>query len=117
MVNKMKKVFLINLVNLFFVLSGCSSDLKTIEDKLTNLTTSTDVASEKINAENFNEYAGDNKVGYSLEVKNNGGTVDIHNLQDNINEPLDVIISIENGELQSSWKPLDNKNIYILMRE
>jgi len=113
----MKKLFLINLAFFFFMLTGCSGDMKTVEDKLKSLTTSVDAASEKINAEKLNEYAANNKVRYSLEVKKNGVTVDIHNIQNNINDPLEVIITIQDGKPQTSWKPLDNTNIYILMRE
>jgi len=87
-----------------------------IEKHINNLSKSTDSAVEKNNATTLNNFSLDNHVAYSLEItKNNSTPIKISDLDSSMSEKLKV--TIKAGDLSETWAPIDNENIYILLRE
>lgn len=111
----MKKITLITLC-LFSLITGCDNKMDLIKKHINNLTHSTERVAENNNATALNDFSLDNHISYSLGItKDNNAPVNISDLDKNMNEVLKVTIKV--GELSETWKPVDNKNIYILLRE
>ena len=87
-----------------------------IKKHITNLSESTDSTVEKNNATTLNDFSLNNHVAYSLEImKDNSTSVKTSDLDNSINEKLKVVIKA--NDVSEIWVPVDNKNIYILLRE
>ncbi|GMR15769.1 MAG: hypothetical protein BMS9Abin31_0059 [Gammaproteobacteria bacterium] len=69
----------------------------------------------KKNATALNDFSLNNKISYTLGVTIDSKSVNISDLDKNMNEKLKV--TVETGDLSEVWIPIDNKNIYILLRE
>jgi len=111
----MKKLMFITLC-LISLISGCDNKMDLIKKHITNLSKSTDSTVEKNNATILNDFALDHHVAYSLEItKDNSAAIKITDLDKNMNENLKIVI--KSGGLSETWAPVDNKNIYILLRE
>jgi len=111
----MKKIIFITLC-LIPLITGCDNKMDLINKHITNLSKSTDSAVEKNNATTLNDFSLDNYVTYSLEItKNNSTPIKISDLDNSMDEKLKVII--KTNDLSETWAPIDNKNIYILLRE
>ena len=111
----MKKITFITLC-LILLITGCDNKMDLIKKHITNLTQSLDIVSEKNNAEMLNNFSLDNNISYSLDITNNNNiAVNISDLEKNMNKKLHINIKV--GEVTLIWTPVDNKNIYILLRE
>ena len=98
------------------LISGCDNKMDLIKEHINNLTQSTDSIIEKDNAIALNDFSFDNHISYSLAVmKDKNTSLNISDLNKSMNEVLKVTIKV--GELSKTWMPVDNKNIYILLRE
>ncbi|MCW8901440.1 MAG: hypothetical protein OQK75_11800 [Gammaproteobacteria bacterium] len=71
---------------------------------------------EKKLATELNNYSVDNHISYSLEITDDNDTsINILDLEKSMNKKLNVNIKV--GEVTGTWIPIDNKNIYLLLRE
>ncbi len=86
-----------------------------LKKQINYLTQSTSSSAEKNNAVVLNEFSQDNNISYSLSIMKKNKSLNISDLDKNLNEKLKVII--KSGDLIQSWEPIDNNNIYILLRE
>ena len=110
---------LIVLVGFIFLLSGCNNAMNELQIKIEDLIASSEASDEKNNAEILNDYSNDNHVAYQLEIKNavDSSLIEISSLSDHMNEKINVTISIDENSWHAFWSPVDNNNIYILLRE
>ena len=110
----MKKLLLITLC-LIPLVTGCKNKMDELNQNITNLTKSMNATKEKNNAITLNNFSINNHISYSLEITSDDKTINIADLNKNINNKLKV--TIKAGKLSEIWAPIDNNNIYILLRE
>lgn len=110
----MKKTIFIMLC-LISLISGCDNKMDLLKKQINDLTQSTNSAVEKNNAVALNEFSQNNNISYSLDIMKNNKSLNISDLDKNLNETLKIMI--KSGDLIQIWVPIDNKNIYILLRE
>lgn len=88
-----------------------------LETHINNLTQSSDANIEKNNATTLNDFSTGNHISYGLSVfkDDDDKAINIADLEKNIDEKLKI--TIKAGDFSKVWSPLDNNNIYILLRE
>lgn len=114
--NKLKNLIVI-LVALF--LFGCNTEINTFEQQVGKLQASTSSASELQNATALNNYATDEHLSYTLEINDleSSSPVRVDELEQTMSKKLSVTISVSENDFQAIWQPVDNNNIFILLRE
>lgn len=114
--NKLKNLIVI-LVALF--LFGCNTEINTFEQHVGKLQASTSSASELQNATALNDFAADKHLSYNLEIKDleTSSPVRIDELEQAMSKKLSVTISVSESDFHAIWQPVDNSNIFILLRE
>ncbi len=115
-INRLKYSVVI-LVALF--VSGCTTEINNFIQHVETLQASTSSTSELQNATALNDYATDEHLSYTLEIKDLETALPIrmNELEQVMNKKLSVIISVSESDFQAVWKPVDNSNIFILLRE
>lgn len=113
------KVSYLTILILFLFLSGCTTDIKTFDQHFKNLQASTSSTSELQNATALNDYATDEHLSYALEIKDveTSSPIRMDELEQAMSKKLSVTISVSESDFQAIWKPVDNSNIFILLRE
>ena len=86
-----------------------------LNNHINQLVINTNADSEKSLATNLQQYASTHKISYSIEVNSISAPVPLAELDKHMNKPLAVNISTDGSTQQ--WMPLDNQNIFILLRE
>ena len=88
-----------------------------LEHRINQLISSTDVETEAKAAELASDFANDNKISYSISIKSleDGEVVPISQIESYMNRKLEV--SIQGSGKTFTWKPKNNENIFILLRE
>lgn len=86
-----------------------------IETHINNLTQSSDANIEKNHATTLNDFSTSNHISYGLSISEDDKPINIADLEKNIDKKLKITIEV--GEVSKIWTPLDNNNIYILLRE
>ena len=111
-------VFLIVFGFIYFFFSD-NSEMKVIEEYVAKLEASKNASIEGENATALSNYALENKVAYSVEIRNleTNLEVDVEDINKHIMDNLEVIVSLDEERYKGFWNPVDNKNIYILLRE
>lgn len=114
----MKLVYLTTLLLSIF-LTGYQADIKTFEQHLKNLQASTSSTSGLKNANALNDYATDQHLSYSLEIKDleTSSPIRMDELEQVMSKKLSVTFSVSERDFKAVWKPVDNSNIFILLRE
>ena len=105
----------LTLLLLSILVNGCQSPMNELNSHIKQLTTNTNTESEKSLAINLQKYASTHKISYGIEINSISAPIPMAELDKHINKPLIVNISTDDSTHQ--WKPLDNQNIYILLRE
>jgi len=102
---------------LVFIISllGCQNSMDELNNHINQLVINTNADSEKSLATNLQQYASTHKISYSIEVNSISAPVPLAELDKHMNKPLAVNISTDGSTQQ--WMPLDNQNIFILLRE
>jgi len=114
----MKKYIFI-LLSLTILIAGCDNKMDLIKKHINNLVENTEQENEKKLATELNNYSTDNHISYSLKFKKDDAAsfMNASDLDKNMNKKLNVVIKINSGNWHTNWKPIDNKNIFILLRE
>jgi len=86
-----------------------------LNNHINQLAINKDADSEKSLVTNLQEYASTHKISYGIEVNSISAPVPLAELDKHMDKPLAVNISTDDTTQQ--WMPLDNQNIYILLRE
>ena len=108
----MNKLFLCLLL---ITTAGCNNNMDELNSHINNLVTNTDNAVEQSLVTKIQSFASSQKTSYGIEVSDNGLAVPMAELDKHIKMPL--VVTITAGDSENKWKPLDNQNIYILLRE
>lgn len=114
----MKRKLLIFLV-FGLTLIGCETNMDNFKQYIDRLTTSDSGSSEQQSAVMLNDYATEQHISYSLEIRRrtDSSIVGMGELDKALGDELSVTISVTGNEIEAIWKPIDNKNIFILLRE
>ncbi len=114
----MKDSYLTILILSLF-LSGCETDIETFDQYLKTLQASTSSTVELQNATALNDYATDEHLSYTLEIKDleTSSPIRMDELEQVMSKKLTVTISVSESDFEAIWKPVDNSNIFILLRE
>lgn len=86
--------------------------MNTLSQHITTLVENRKIDAEKDLANAVQTFAAENQLSYLLELKSNEKEIPLSELDKQLNDSLTVKISSNNKTYQ--WKPLDNKNIFIL---
>jgi predicted DNA binding CopG/RHH family protein len=100
-------------------LCGCKTEIRNFEQQVENLQASTSSTRELQNATALNDYATDEHLSYSLEIKDleTSSPIRMDELEQAMSKKLSVTISLSESDFEAIWKPVDNSNIFILLRE
>ena len=100
-------------------LFGCKTEMKNFTQYVKNLQTSASSTSELQNATALNDFAADKHLSYNLEIKDleTSSHVRMDELEQSMGKELSVTISVSEHDFQAIWQPVDNSNIFILLRE
>lgn len=114
----MKRKLLIFLV-FGLTLIGCETNMDNFKQHIDRLTTSDSGSSEQQNAVALNDYATEQHISYSLEIRRrtDSSLITMGELDKVLGDELNVAISVNDNEVKAIWKPIDNNNIFILLRE
>ncbi len=110
----MKALTLIFLL-VFTLLSGCEEKMTNIAEieRLKNASTSNE---EGEILDGILELLRENNTPITVTVMENGSEIPVQKLGEKIESNLSVRISFDNGD-SYNWKPLENNNIFLLLRE
>ena len=110
---------IVTALSLGLFLLGCKTEMKNFTQYVENLQASTSSTSELQNATALNDFAADKHLSYNLEIKDleTSSPVRIDELEQAMSKKLSVTISVSESDFQAIWQPVDNSNIFILLRE
>ena len=111
----MNKIILI-LITLTALLTGCKSEMKQIEKIANSIVTSETAQQEKVNLNKFTQIIKDSKTSYSVGLLYEGLEVPLSSLEEKMDISVIVNITLATGKIYK-WHPVDNQNIYLLLRE
>jgi hypothetical protein len=105
------------LVALFLL--GCETGIINFNQHLKKLQASTSSTTELQNVIALSDYATDEHLSYTLEIKDleSSSPIRMDELEQAMSKKLSVTISVSESDFQAVWKPVDNSNILILLRE
>jgi hypothetical protein len=114
----MKTKFLVFCI-IGLALTGCATDMNDFEQYMHKLQASTSSASEYENAVALNNYATEQHLSYSLKIRkhSDSAVIGMDELDKVIGSELSVVISLSKNSSQAVWEPVDNSNIFVLLRE
>ncbi|MCP4320578.1 MAG: hypothetical protein GY951_01560 [Psychromonas sp.] len=112
----MNKFKLILLSIIVVVLTGCNSEMNAINRITKDISKSTVANEETINVEKLAHAVKENESPVTVELYENGTEVSISNISKYMESKLVVKVGFTNGSI-FEWTPIDNNNIYILLRE
>ncbi len=106
-------------LSLCLCLCGCKTEIRNFEQQIENLQASTSSTGELQNASALSDYATDEHLSYSLEIKDldTSSPIRMDELEQAMSKKLSVTISVSESDFQAIWMPVDNSNIFILLRE
>lgn len=112
----MNKLKLILLSTILVVLTGCNSEMNEI-NRITKVISESSVANEEtINIEKLMHVVKENESPITVELYENGVEVPISHISKYMEKKLVVKVGFTNGSI-FEWTPINNNNIYILLRE
>jgi predicted DNA binding CopG/RHH family protein len=100
-------------------LFGCKTGINNFNQHLKNLQASASSTSELQSATALSNYATDEHLSYTLEIKDleTSSPIRMDELEQVMSKKLSVTISVSESDFEAIWKPVDNSNIFILLRE
>ncbi len=111
----MNKILLI----VMFIMStttGCNMNMSNTFEMATKISQASTPIEESRLVEEFVNEIRIQRTPITVEVADGKGEVSIHDLEGSMESKLVVTISFDDGK-KFKWEPLDNKNIYFLLRE
>ena len=111
----MKKLLLFVIITVG-ILTGCNEDMSNNIELAEKIGQANTPHEEAELLEEFLEVLKNQGTPITVEVKDNDVVIPIQELESKLNSNLIVNISFDDGS-SIEWKPLDNKNIYLLLRE
>jgi len=112
----MNKLKLIILSALVVMLTGCNSEMTEINRITKEITQSTAPNEETIHVENLMHAIKENEAPITVELYENGKEVSISKISEHMESKFVVIVGFSNGSI-FEWTPINNNNIFILLRE
>jgi len=97
-------------------IAGCNPDMSNIHEITKEIERSSTTSQESELIEKLLTELRNQNIPVTIEVTNIDQDIPVQDIANNIESNLTVKVSFDDGNI-FEWEPLDNNNIYLLLRE